>query len=112
MTFTPQHVIDAVLDESQKQTRTPITVDPTLLVLDWDTARRKRKRLLEEADRLNAVTAGQCRTAESLPYIERQSYDDDPTGLEAWPWSRVVALGVISVAAWIGILMWIAGMAG
>ena len=61
---------------------------------------------------MNADTADQCRTAESLPYIERQSYDDEPTGLESWPWSRVVAFGVISVAAWIGILMWIAGVAG
>ena len=110
MTFTPRYVIDAVLDESQKQTRTPATANPALLGPDWDTARRQR--LLEEADRLNAIIAEQCRTAESLPYIERQSYDDEPTGLEAWPWSRVVAFGVISVAAWIGILMWIAGVAG
>lgn len=110
MTFTPQHVIDAVLDDSQNQTGTPTTFDSTLLAPDWDTARRKR--LLEEADRLNSVTAEQCRTAESLPYIERQSYEDETTGLEAWPWSRVVAFGVLSVAAWIGILMWIAGVAG
>ncbi|ETW11091.1 hypothetical protein ATO8_18769 [Roseivivax marinus] len=110
MTFTPQRVIDAVLDDSPNQTQATAAIDPALLAPDWETARRRR--FLEEADRLNADTAEQCRTAESLPYIQPQSYDDEPTGLESWPWSRVVAFGVISVTAWIGILMWIAGVAG